>query len=676
MSRNCIPFLFLFLMFSLEVHAQDGSWEPDFSTYLEAVFDAGAAEITDDVHESLLQLYHHPINLNAASREDLQSILLFNDQEISEILKHRMEYGNFLSFQELYLVDGMDSAKVTTVRDFFMVEPAPVLPVDSLSLMRRIIRYGQGRLILRFGRMLEKRKGFQNRNDPAAVREKRYYLGTPDHANIRLHFEVPGEIHTGLTAEKDPGEKIFFSPESHGYGFDHYAGYLQKHFHFWLKHITIGDYQIQAGQGLVLGSGLFVGKGTEPIRTTIRHDHGARPYQGSTEFGFYRGLALDFGGRRWATTAFVSYKGLDASTGMQNDTAEKKVIRSLIKTGYHRTPVELGRKNAASMGSAGFVGRYRSIYNNFSIGFAGIWNRLDLPVSEYRNYYNFFDFSGRDHFNAGINYNYYKGKFNVFGEIAFSRSGGMGMIQGIMANLSSSVETVLHFRHYDKNYFSFMGRAFGEYEVNSNEQGIYWGLNLQPLAFLNLHFYFDLFRSCWLRYGTAAPGNGNEWMTHVNFNTGKFSGIEIYYQEENKDRNLPAGNGNEYTLSGSSRKKARIGYQYNAPGGITLRSRIQGTSYGFDNSRSYGFALIQDLGFKFRKGYIKSRLSWFYTQDYQTRQYVYEPDVLFYFSSPAYYGNGIRYLILFKITPCRNIDFWLKFGQYFYFGQDTIGSGL
>jgi hypothetical protein len=672
--------LILFLLVpwigTFSLYAQTDQDDPDYSSYVESVFSSQEDQIAEDVFESFLQTYHQPFNLNAVDREDLRSILLLDDQEITYILEHRQKYGSFLSFQELYLINGIDSAKVEMIKKFLIVEPVAFKQMDSLRFLKRVLQYGQSSLTLRYSRILEKRRGFLSRSDPDEVLKKRYYVGSPDQLYVRFTMEVPDDLKIGLTAEKDAGEPIYFSPKDKAYGMDHYAGFIQKKYHSWLKSFTLGDFKIQSGQGVVMGNGLLIGKGTEPIRTAVRFDQGARPYQGATEYGFYRGLALELGGKRWSTTSFVSYKGVDANLEFQDRDEMSAVIRSIQNTGYHRTPAELLKKNSASMTSAGLLCLFQSDYKNFSMGISGIWNELSQPLIETRNYYNLFDFSGRRHFNAGIHYNYYRGKLNVFGEVALSKMKGLGAVQGIIANLGPSIETIVHIRYYDKKYFSFTGRSFGEFTTNNNEQGIYWGIKLHPWANLDIHFYFDMFRSYWLRYATASPASGYDWMTFLKYTLGQYSGIDLYYQDERKMRNLPAELGKEYTLESGRRRKARLCYHLDPLKGIMLRSRIQAEHYEQDQTGTFGFSLIQNVGYKFARGYIKGGISYFRTDDFLTRQYVYEPDVLYYFSVPAYYGHGLRYLVVLKMRPIRNIDCWIKGGQYYFFDRETIGTGM
>ena len=51
----------------------------------------------EDLYETLLQYYQTPVNLNAASREDLRALLLLSETQITSLLKHREATGPLLS---------------------------------------------------------------------------------------------------------------------------------------------------------------------------------------------------------------------------------------------------------------------------------------------------------------------------------------------------------------------------------------------------------------------------------------------------------------------------------------------------------------------------------------------------------------------------------------------------
>ena len=92
-------------------------------------------------------------------------------------------------------------------------------------------------------------------------------------------------------------------------------------------------------------------------------------------------------------------------------------------------------------------------------------------------------------------------------------------------------------------------------------------------------------------------------------------------------------------------------------------------------------------GFIFRKSGLSGNITAtvFETDDYDTRLYTYEPDLLYNFSLPAYYGRGLHYYINLhrdfkRLIRLSNNHFrlsgWIKWGQTFYPGSRSIGSGL
>ena len=91
-----------------------------------------------------------------------------------------------------------------------------------------------------------------------------------------------------------------------------------------------------------------------------------------------------------------------------------------------------------------------------------------------------------------------------------------------------------------------------------------------------------------------------------------------------------------------------------------------------------GFMIYQDLVFKPKIIPLKAqiRLAFFDTDNYDTRIYAYENDVLYAFSVPAYSGRGLRYYFNLSYRINRNFTVWLRFSQTYFVDRDVISSGL
>ena len=87
-------------------------------------------------------------------------------------------------------------------------------------------------------------------------------------------------------------------------------------------------------------------------------------------------------------------------------------------------------------------------------------------------------------------------------------------------------------------------------------------------------------------------------------------------------------------------------------------------------------ALAQDLWLKTRRFELGGRISLFDTDDYDTRQYLFERNVLYAYSIPAVQGRGSRVMAMFRTPLSSHVDLWLRYAQTRYTDRETIGTGL
>ncbi len=93
---------------------------------------------------------------------------------------------------------------------------------------------------------------------------------------------------------------------------------------------------------------------------------------------------------------------------------------------------------------------------------------------------------------------------------------------------------------------------------------------------------------------------------------------------------------------------------------------------------SEGYLLFQDVQYSLEKIPLKLsfRYAVFNTDDYDSRIYAYESDVLYKFSVPAYYYKGQRYYLLANYDLSESLSFWVRYSQTVYNNRSIIGSGL
>lgn len=73
---------------------------------------------------------------------------------------------------------------------------------------------------------------------------------------------------------------------------------------------------------------------------------------------------------------------------------------------------------------------------------------------------------------------------------------------------------------------------------------------------------------------------------------------------------------------------------------------------------------------------VNLRLQYFETGGYNSRIYVYETDVLYGYSIPAFSGTGFRQYFNLSYDVSKRLTAWLRWAQTAYKNQSFIGSGL
>ncbi len=318
-------------------------------------------------------------------------------------------------------------------------------------------------------------------------------------------------------------------------GFDFYSGHFSLNEIGFLKALTIGDYQVEFGQGLTLWTGLAFGKSSDVVNLK-RFARGVKPNTSANENRYLRGIATTIGIKNINFSAFYSSHKVDANL-VEFDTlgSENGYISSLQETGLHRTPRELERKKAISVSA--FGGNLTYKHKRFNIGITSYYSKLGSELLEEQNFYNQFDFSGSENLNTGIDYNLRFNRVNFFGEISMSQNGGFAQIHGFTANPHPLLLFTLLYRNYQKDYQNFYSNAFAEGSYNSNEKGLYAGLRFQVFRKWILSAYVDNFSFPWLKYNIDAPSRGNDYLIQLENTFSDNVFLYVRFRQKNKQIN-------------------------------------------------------------------------------------------------------------------------------------------
>lgn len=647
--------------------------EIDLQQFIEQLFPVQDDDIPyEDLYEALFLFFTQPLDLNQATAEDLKSLFILTEPQIQSFYRHLARNGKLLSVYELQAIPGWDLATINRLLPFVTVKSTG-LQEDNRSLLQRISESGKGMFLQRYERVLENRAGYMPRSDTVLPA----YLGSADKLYTRFRLNRAHDFSFGFTLEKDAGEPIAWNPAQKQYGADFFSWHAMLYQQGRFRKIVVGDFQLQYGQSLVFGSGFSIGKGAETITTIRRSSTGLRPFTSVLESGFFRGAALTYRlSSRLDITAFYANNPRDAllQENIDSTTVQTTSFGSLQQSGLHRTRRELMAKHSIREQSAGAVLHFSSKNRRLQLGATSLFTHFNHYWKRNTQLYKQFEFSGHQNFTGSIFGEYNWQNLNFFVEAAQSRSGGKAIVAGSLLALSSSLDLSLLARRYDRNFHSFYGTAFAEGSRPVNEKGIYWGLKYKPVPQFFITAYYDRFYFPWLRYRVDAPSEGHEYLIRANYQPSRQLLLYGQFRQEVKDlNNLQKP---PLRIPETGRKRNYILHLDFAPSAtISLRSRVQWSSYLFSGIRTNGYTLVQDVSWQGKRLRFSGRIALFDTDDYANRQYVYEKDVLWAFSIPAYYGKGIRNYLLAQYKINRHLTLWVRWARTTYVDRDVISSG-
>ena len=626
------------------------------------------------VFDALTQLHANPLDLNTATRDELAAMYLLSERQLTNLLTYRTDNGNLLSVYELQSVPDFDLLTIRRLLPFVTV-------ASDTRLLGGLPTPTDNYLIVRYEQILEQQKGFSDATPDKNGKLPTRYMGDSGQWYVRYRYSRPRAFSLGLTLEKDPGEVLRWQPSASRYGADYVSFHAQVQNRGRWRNLLAGDYQVQAGQGLVLSAGFVLGKSTETIQTVRRPTIGARPYTSLTEYGYFRGATATYALHpTFDLTLLAARNRRDANTTIGKGD-EGVVATSLLTSGLHRTQSELD--DHASLLETNLGGHL--LYHNrhqLQLGLTVLHTTFDKTYRKRNLPYNQYELTGKQNLVVGFHGGYVWRNLNFFTEVARSAgsqtySGGIGGVAGALASLTRRLDLSVVLRHYDRNFHSFYSNGFSEGSRTTNESGAYVGLKYSVYRRLTASGFLDMYRFPWLKYLVDKPSRGFDYMLQTTYTPTRRTTFYAVYHEEHKQKNRPGSKTTPKEVVGTTRRSLALNAEYNPWRRVTLRSRAQLGNFVYSGqAASTGFAFVQDVSVEQGRLSLSGRIALFGTDDYDSRQYVYERDVLYAFSFPAYFNRGVRHYLLAQYSLNRHVDIWVRWARTDLTNQETVGSDL
>lgn len=629
---------------------------------IERIAESYAEELSEetDISSVLNDLEYYSenqLNLNVATREQLERLHLLTSFQIESLIAYRQKVGQIYSVYELLAIEGFNVSLADDLGNF--------VAFDAPGEVKRT--YLKQEIDMRVSHLFEKVEGFKEDN----AGEKNF-SGIQPKLYLRYRAEKGEKLQAGITAENDPGEDFFSG--SNKSGFDFYSGFVSWKGNKALKNIIVGDFQAKFGQGLTLWSGYGGRKSTEAI--SIRTlGQGIRPYSSAEENSFLRGAAATFNLGDFNLTTFYSNKNVDANVTLTDSANRPLVVSSLQTSGYHRTNNEIADRDVLNVQTAATNANY--MYKQFSAGVSGVYQKFNLPLEPDLALYNQFYFRGKENYNVSANFLWILKRANFFGEAAVSKSGGKALLVGVEAQPVNEFGVSILYRNYAKDFHSVGGSAFSESGEVRNEKGLYAGLFLLPFPKFKVTAYLDLYESPWLKYTSLRPVKGSDFVVQTDYTLSRKVSMYLRFKTESVNRNssLSATIKDDIPVESN---KLRYNLEWKPTKFFNVRFRTEWTGYSKADTMAQGWLCLADLIAKSPDDRFAAtfRASYFDTEDYDSRVYAFENDVPYSFYIPAFYLNGFRFYLNLKAKATENLTFYLKASQTRYIGDvQSISSG-
>ena len=645
--------LALLLTLSVAVTAQQESeWVRYYNEI--ATIDDVEAENWEETYNMLCEMEEHPIDLNRATEEDLEQLPFLTAAQIEDICEYLYMYGGMKTFAELQMIKSLDAPRRSLLQCFTYLGDTQKARFPSA---KSIAIYGKHEVVATGKVPFYTRKG----------EKEGKYLGDKYKHSLRYTFNYGDYVKIGFTGAKDAGEPFFCRGNESGY--DTYSAYLQ------LKHLgkidvmVIGDYKLSFGMGLVANSGFNLGK-MSMIANLGRTTNAIRGSSSTYNVDNFRGAAATIRLLKPLTlSVFASYKQVDGT--MNKDSLS---ISAMVTSGYHRTQTEMSKKNNTELADVGANVNYRT--GGLHIGLTALYSHISPKLSPNTSYlYRWHYPAGNDFFNASVNYGYTHYRLTINGETAMNQDGRIATINSANANILDNLSLMLLQRFYSYRYTSLHANSFASGGRVQNESGIYTGVNWQCLRHLSIMAYIDYAYFAWPRSLTSFSSHAWDNMLQASYSRSKWS-LSARYRLNIKERD----NEDKTALTNQTEHRARMSLTLQPMETLSLKTQVDAahvtykqTDTGYAVSQMATFAPAPSSGTTSRFS-LHASITYFNSDAYNSRLYVYERGPLYSFYSPSFYGEGIRYTFMAKANVLKRLAITAKIGVTNYFDRSTIGS--
>ncbi len=572
-----------------------------------------------------------PLSINQISIEEINKFPLLNQRHFFAIQKHIKYNGAILSIFELKTLPLFNQELCDVIEPFVKFEIEPKKSVYKGFIMHKS------------SFILQNQKGF-TRQDSGK------YLGNKTHETTRIKWGNQN-LKTFVLWEKDKGEQLNQSYFKFG---------IEKSYRGKIKQINIGSFSANLGEGLIHSNQTFSSKNS-PIESFIKIHPDLRINSSTNESNFENGIGIITQFRSLKSTYFCSFKDIHGNL-------EENKITSIKSDGLFNTYTELHKRQK---GSTQIIGTSQSLnFNQLQISINSVKVHNSIVYAPEDNYYNH-NYSFNNFWNNSLSYRYFNGSVLLKGETAFDQYFNLAFTNNFVYNFDNH-QLLINTRYFADDYNSFRAQTFSEGSRVQNEKGFFVGFSGSQEK-SDYYLSADFFNSPTPKYLVHLPSFGKEFVGFINYQINDSNRLKLFYKYElkQKDESL-----NKIDIL-ENRIQNRFYIQLKSLLNSELRFiyRLDLNTIKTPNELYKGIATYIDFNYSFQKSKLGVRLTYFDTDNWDSRIYHYENDILYHFSIPALYENGLKYFFNYSIKINKAIQIWAKYSNLYYINKTSIGSG-
>ncbi len=272
-----------------------------------------------------------------------------------------------------------------------------------------------------------------------------------------------------------------------------------------------------------------------------------------------------------------------------------------------------------------------------------------------------YDFQGDNNQVASINYAGVIKRIILFGEFSSDNRNKYAFIQGFTFRPADRLTINMLYRNYEPGFTAFHSNGPGSNSSGDNPGGFLGSFNFEVAKYLFISAGCDIQYYRWMKFRCSAPSTSVKKEVRVKYlPSGKFTAEFVYYErysmQDEKESNGIAKQEKIFS------RAIKCSAKYSPYAGLTLGTRFDYKVASPPESK--GMLLLQDINYRFKTIPLSVwfRYCIFNTDNWESRLYTWENDLLYSFSIPALSGKGSRSYIVAGWKIWDGAELRVKYG--------------